>query len=156
VAICCPIKDNRAGQTDAFVTSVVEGAMRRYADSELPMATPTAKCRVIVRGARHRGGVPRAATLLFRPADLAAELAIEPTVDRRELAGFRSEVLLATAAAGSRHRSTVRICCSGTPRGWPSPPGPHGRGASEGRPSSIPSRSPWCTPASRRCPRRYA
>jgi citrate lyase subunit beta/citryl-CoA lyase len=42
----------------------------------------------------------RVVTLLFGPADLSAELGVEPTPEGRELVHARSQVVLATAAAG--------------------------------------------------------
>ncbi|OLT01955.1 hypothetical protein BJF90_30135 [Pseudonocardia sp. CNS-004] len=43
---------------------------------------------------------PRVATLLFGTLDLAADLGVTPTVEGRELLHARSQVVLATAAAG--------------------------------------------------------
>jgi citrate lyase subunit beta/citryl-CoA lyase len=43
---------------------------------------------------------PRVATLLFGTLDLAADLGVSPTVEGRELLHARSQVVLATAAAG--------------------------------------------------------
>jgi citrate lyase subunit beta/citryl-CoA lyase len=80
--------------------AALEGLLGRVA-TEGPVLLPIIETPVGVFEARATAGSSsRVETLLFGPVDLAAELAVEPTVGGAEFTYARSQVVLAAAAAG--------------------------------------------------------
>ncbi|MDX6362022.1 MAG: citrate lyase subunit beta / citryl-CoA lyase [Streptomyces sp.] len=78
----------------------VESLLDRVAGT-VPALLPIIETPVGVFEARATATAsPRVETLLFGPVDLAAELAVEPSVEGVEFAYSRSQVVLAAAAAG--------------------------------------------------------
>ncbi|WP_020499222.1 HpcH/HpaI aldolase/citrate lyase family protein [Sciscionella marina] len=69
----------------------------------VPAMVPIVETAVGVFEARSTAAAsPQVATLLFGPADLSADLGVEPTAEGNELANARAQVVLAAAAAGLR------------------------------------------------------
>lgn len=80
--------------------AALEEVLERVA-GRIPPLVPIIETPVGVFEARATAASsPRVATLVFGPVDLAAELAVEPSVEGAEFAHARSQVVLAAAAAG--------------------------------------------------------
>jgi citrate lyase subunit beta / citryl-CoA lyase len=110
-------RDLRAAVTPALtgvcVPKVVSVEMLRTVDTVLAEAeaeaglpggsvavAPLIETAAAVLEARAVAGAPRVRHLVLGEADLVAELGIEPSADERELLAVRTQVVLASAAAG--------------------------------------------------------
>ncbi|TQM14230.1 HpcH/HpaI aldolase/citrate lyase family protein [Pseudonocardia kunmingensis] len=93
------VEDARAVQRlDELLTGLEAAAGRPVGATAVLPIVETAR-GVLAAPAVAAAG-PRVATLLFGTLDLASDLGVTPTVDGRELLHARSQVVLATAAAG--------------------------------------------------------